>query len=177
MVNNSNPSRFPNGDPIPQTQSEILSWIDMHPDIIESCRKSVLKNKFSVFFQPPAVLDGAKWVAMKTLQIIKWYFRKEKHCKIIAIKSWTNGVPDIFDCTSSAEGRLVFSDGFLNGYTEHNGWKIDIEMETRYSDAAIEDQLPCYNALLMFYTEVLLRTDTAFSVTKNENNILYIQVT
>lgn len=113
---------------------------------------------------------------MKTLQIIKTYLQKEPHCTLISIRSWTNGVPDLFDCSDSMEGRLLFSDGFLNGYIDPDGHKTDIEMETCFSDAAIEGQSSHYMKRLMFDTEQLLRAEPAFKVSQCVDGLLHIRI-
>ncbi len=120
--------------------------------------------------------NDIEWVALRTLQIIKTYLQKVTHCTLISIKSWTNGVPDIFDCSNCREGKLIFSDGFLNGYIDPDGYKTDIEMETCFSDAAIEGQTSHYMELLMFHTEQLFRTEPAFWVDKCVDGILHIHI-
>ena len=167
----------PKDDPIIQKKGSYnLPVIDTYSEIVDSYHKISQRYGVSESCQISTIDDDAKWVAAKTLQIIKTYLQKEMRCTLIAIKSWTNGVPNIFDCSYSAEDTLIFCDGFLNGYTEPDGVKIDIEMETRYSDAAIEGQNLQYIELLKYYTELQIHADTTLLLNKKDDNGLYLQI-
>ena len=158
-----------------KNEQDLLKWMQMNQGIFDTWFDPVPNLSDDESVSVPTAEDAATWSADKTVQICKDYIRRNPACSLVVIRSWTNGVPNIFDCSNNNEGKLVFSDGFLNGYNDPEGYKADIEMETRYSDAAMEDQSEQYMEYLVSYTEQAFRKDGSFIVDKCEGSIfLYL---
>ena len=155
-----------------QNPDEIVRWIRDHQKIVDLFFQTPSVQCSDDHRSAPALEDDAKWSARKTIDIIKHYFCRNPESSTVKILSGTNGVPDIFDVSDDSTGFIVFSNGYRNGFIDSDGSKPDIEMETRFAEAAADHDAEHYVELLMQYIEQFLFEEPALLFHK-QDAILY----